>query len=498
MKHFSFYAAFAFFLCLLNISASAQDTLIRIGLTIDSAEREYFGLFPTIPGFKEAQATMTDSGISFQIRYFFQKASNDTTFSLQQAGKTELIRLLDNFENVNDVEPSIDYNKIQPVGNEEITYPRNAESGAINTFITNDNRVNRMQLLYAADSALLLLHVDSAYHWRSITSAQLLRMKDIRQTVSPDYGWAGWLIGAGVAINSLVQLQEKSSSEFGNILLTQTPVILFTVTQWLTSGTQLSTTDDRLDSNTVVPSGKTLTSQSIFTNTPAPELLPLTKNEYRSTIGEFVSAPNSEWPLTTAKRKSTRIWGTFGYIPSNKKNHYKLAVISRVEPRTIAIGLYGVNIGGDFDLSSYFRLGGSVTFTMNTSTGNLQDKVFSYSPAAYISYVVTSNQPQPDCQIYVGIAADIVNPLVEKNNPYEPSEILSGDRIYTTPALIIGSALSFYLSDQISLISRFESHVSKTLDNVGFTANSPPLLRGFPHSLSFSFAQVSTGLQYSF
>lgn len=502
MKHVFFYITSALFLCFINNWVLAQDTLPRIGSTIDSLEREYFGLFPTIPGFTEAKANMSDSGISFQVRYFFQQKSRDTVFSLQQLGKAELIRLIDNFETVADVEPPIDYKKIQPVGNAEITYPRyNLGSGSVSTFVTHDNRINRMQLLYAADSALLLLHVDSVYRWRSINSAQLLRMKDIRRITNNDYWWGGWVVGAGLAINGMLQLQEKPSWDFLGTLLSQTPIISIGIAQWMASGFQSLSTNISFDSTGTIPSGKTLSSQDLFTDIVTPELIPLTNNEYRSTIGEFTSAPNYEWPLIKKKKTSAHIWGTLGYLLLSKQTKYQLAVISSVELRTITLAKYSINVGGDFELSPSFRLGGTVTFTTGNDTKKSADRVSHYSPSAYISYmVIPSNQfqTQSDYQVYIGIAADIVNSYVEKNNPYTPSEALSSDRLHITPAIVLGSSFSFYLSDYFSLISRIESHLSSPTKNEGFTVHSPPLLRGFSHSLSFSFTQASIGLQYSF
>lgn len=95
-------------------SARCQDPLApswRVGTSIDSLEREYFGLFPSVDGFRSATAISAGDSVRFTIA----RTTSDTSMSIARENFDELGRYIDRVEAVLTGAATIDWNRLPRV-----------------------------------------------------------------------------------------------------------------------------------------------------------------------------------------------------------------------------------------------------------------------------------------------------------------------------------------------------------------------------------------------
>ncbi len=143
--------------CVLSFSQDIQEyaTSPRIGAEIDAYEREYFGLFPDIDGFKSAMIfQLSDGQWEFQIAMEYEGEEKDTTVIISYERAWALCDFIENYE---------DTLLTKPVPNGEKT-----------KFATKNDTSYYGMILGILDTVLIAWGSSDPYNWRHVDSLALV------------------------------------------------------------------------------------------------------------------------------------------------------------------------------------------------------------------------------------------------------------------------------------------------------------------------------------
>jgi hypothetical protein len=134
---------------------SARELSWRVGATVDSLEREYFGLYPSIKGFRSME--FNDAG-DFIIATISRSVGGDTTVTIPPPSFAELARYVNEVERVHAGTTTIDWSTMPPV-----RVSRQFDEGADVTVELRDGSSISGELAVADERGLVLWRGDDGY-----------------------------------------------------------------------------------------------------------------------------------------------------------------------------------------------------------------------------------------------------------------------------------------------------------------------------------------------
>jgi hypothetical protein len=194
-----------------------RPLLQRLGGTLDSSERAYFGFFPMLSGFSSASLLAEGDSLRFVVRRPAGGTGTDTAIALSPEETGMLETLIDDYES---------FVREYPEAMDESTaagWTRDEKDGRVLPLIergilrlhrvapddrplvrvrTADRRVHDGRLLAYTDSALLLFDDGGRFHWRNPDEDVIVILyRNIRTLARrvPGSFWSGALPGAAVA-----------------------------------------------------------------------------------------------------------------------------------------------------------------------------------------------------------------------------------------------------------------------------------------------------------
>lgn len=175
-----------FFLLLFTcaIATYAQDVLHdRLGVSIDTTERYYFGLFPKIQGFASATAhKRADGGADVLISRSSTSFLTDTTLSFDALSMTEFNSYINNYELLRrsrrNARLAVKWDLLKELTARSPVIESRTYSGKPTTIVNNDNVRLEGLLLYTSDSTL--------YLWRGAGAIEIDNMQQHTQPIRYD------------------------------------------------------------------------------------------------------------------------------------------------------------------------------------------------------------------------------------------------------------------------------------------------------------------------
>jgi len=185
-------------LSLLPASASAQLEPApyvfsdRVGPVLETDERAYFGLFPEVEGFGQAQAVAVEDSIRFEI----DAAPADTAVTMPRATAEALGRFIETFEQHTTAFYNPNWQVVSPFVRADVPVPHVAPRWDVDLDV--GVRRYRGTVLAATDSLVLIQSAAEPYDWRG-RNALALRTQDIERVEFGPRGWERYRSAAPLA-----------------------------------------------------------------------------------------------------------------------------------------------------------------------------------------------------------------------------------------------------------------------------------------------------------
>lgn len=279
----------ACFLMVVSSSFAQYALSPRVGLEIDSAEREYFGLFPTIEGFVSAKALMRpDHHVEITVTRMRDGVSADVVIIIDSIQASHLSSFIDGFELSREADRTVNWKLVDqlaapwPAINEKM-----GEGSTVAIQLTNGKWLHG-KLLHAGDSAVVLWKSEERFNWHALKwSGVAARYSDIEKINFTRSGKfhagaaVGALVGAflGIAVN--VSMAPNRSSYVRDDDVSGIPLVIVGAAAGFLIGSAMNSTSSDLqwwarnnseENPSILPA---LKEYSIFSDHPPPEVLQL-------------------------------------------------------------------------------------------------------------------------------------------------------------------------------------------------------------------------------
>lgn len=184
----------------LNSTKAQYSISPRLGAEIDKSEKEYFGLFPKIKNFTSAKTIVqTDNKVEIIITRTAKGIVTDTTFKISTKLANNLASYIEGFEQCRNKERQVNWNALEGLAIYTPALESEIKEGTELDVVTNKGEKIHGKLLFASDSAIVLVQNATKYNWSNFSqNAKLIKVQNMNYIKIERTGsfWQGVGFGA--------------------------------------------------------------------------------------------------------------------------------------------------------------------------------------------------------------------------------------------------------------------------------------------------------------